>query len=306
MSTATESDLPTLGAGATPRSSEITDRATPADRGGEGPDCERAVTAAALDLLDDPVVVLDAQGQVLLINRACGEAAACGATQVLGKRFWEVFAVPRERDAFCALVRTVVESGTTCQFEGHLRTGNGGTRAVSWSLREICDSQGVVQRVLTVGRLEDLRPGTDGGRTAADQGDVAPPGPQSPKRQIGLSPEDPGAASKPFRREEDGPTEERRRSPRRGYEYRQRIAPSYNGALPSSKDFLEVECQDISAGGFSFYMDEKPDFRDLVAALGKPPHVTHFTATVRRVQEVDRGGRKRFLVGCQFRGRLHL
>ena len=53
--------------------------------------------------------------------------------------------------------------------------------------------------------------------------------------------------------------------------------------LPGPGGFFEVEFWDISACGFSFFIDQLPKFDTLVAALGRPPALSHFSARVMRV-----------------------
>jgi len=253
-------------------------------------DCEQAVAAAVLDMIDDPVVVLDARGHVLVVNWACSQATGRKTKRVRGKPFWEVFAVEEEWAPFRAMVQMVADTATPCQFDGRLLTLDDRRLPISWLLREVRDGAGVVRRILLVGRLHDAKT------------DASPePGADSPAP----SQEEPPAAQ-PFQPRPGRALVERRRSPRREYPYRQWIAPCWGDSLPGPEDFIEVACRDISAGGFSFLLDASPDFTDLVIALGIPPHVTHLAAEVRRVAEMETDGKKQFLVGCQFRGRLRL
>jgi hypothetical protein len=163
-------------------------------------------------------------------------------------------------------------------------------------LREVCDAAGAVQRVLVVGKLDE------GTVTATS----SPTGQTPMQPETGPSEEEEADAAQPFQRLPTQSGKERRSSPRRDYPYYQRIAPCHDGAIPRPADFFDVVCRDISAGGFSFLLDEPPGFTDLVVALGRPPHLTHFVAQVRRVIQTEAEGRRQFLVGCQFRGRLHL
>jgi len=259
-------------------------------------DCEQAVAAAVLDMIDDPVIVLDARGHVLVVNWACSQATGRKTKRVRGKPFWEVFAVQQERDPFRAMVQMVVDTATPCQFDGSLLTLDNRRLPISWLLREVRDGAGAVRRILLVGGLHDAE--TD---TSPEPGaDSSAPSHEDPGREE-ESPE-----AQPFQRRPGRAVVERRRSPRREYPYRQRIAPCRGGSLPAPEDFIEVVCRDISAGGFSFLVEKPPNFKDLVIALGTPPHVTHLAAEVRRVVEMEADGEKQFLVGCQFRGRLGL
>jgi hypothetical protein len=80
----------------------------------------------------------------------------------------------------------------------------------------------------------------------------------------------------------------------------------YGGCIPSRKDFVPVECRDISAGGVAFYMSGRPDFDHLVVALGRHPNQTFFTARVVRAEPTERDGQTQYLVGCRFSGRIQV
>jgi hypothetical protein len=106
------------------------------------------------------------------------------------------------------------------------------------------------------------------------------------------------------------------------------IAPGYCGEVPPEAAFIEVRCQDLTGSGFSFFLDEPPDFSRLVAAFGRPPSLVHVAAEVLHWSEVivypsglveprgDRAGHVRHqsadgqagrpmvLVGCRFVAKL--
>lgn len=106
---------------------------------------------------------------------------------------------------------------------------------------------------------------------------------------------------------DDDPAAAMRSSARKAFHVRQPIAPMYGSVMPTPSQFFEVNCVDISAGGISFYLDRTPDFKTLLVALGREQDPTYFTATVRRcVRECDEHGRTRYLIGCQFMGRVYL
>jgi hypothetical protein len=96
----------------------------------------------------------------------------------------------------------------------------------------------------------------------------------------------------------------RRDTQRRGRRCVQRIAPCVDGRMPTLAAFREVECQDLSAGGFSYLLSEPPDAETLAVELGVPPVLIYVTARVINVSEIWQGGETMFLVGCRFTGRL--
>ncbi len=99
---------------------------------------------------------------------------------------------------------------------------------------------------------------------------------------------------------------ELRTSARQEFGVTQAIAPVVCGMLPHQKHFAEVECRDLSAGGFSFYLDKPPPYDTLVIRLGPPGSDTFVSARVAHVREVEHEGETVQLVGCQFIGKVYL
>jgi hypothetical protein len=121
--------------------------------------------------------------------------------------------------------------------------------------------------------------------------------------------------------------DDRRFSKRQPYRVKQWIAPASASGCPPKAAFIEVPCHDLSGGGFSFFLAQRPTFRHLVAALGKPTRLVYLTAEVVHADDVllyasgmieplgDRArhvsyegpdgtiGAPRVLVGCRFTGR---
>jgi hypothetical protein len=55
----------------------------------------------------------------------------------------------------------------------------------------------------------------------------------------------------------------------------QRIAPGYCWEVPPASAWIDVPCYDLAQAGFSFFLDDKPDFERLVAMFraGEPIYV---------------------------------
>lgn len=96
---------------------------------------------------------------------------------------------------------------------------------------------------------------------------------------------------------------DRRGGARKGFETTQWLAPFTPGKAIRRESFREVRCRDISLGGFSFVLEEVPDFTEVIVALGSPPNVTYVRA---KVVHVGKGTPHpgSFLVGCRFAERL--
>jgi len=95
-----------------------------------------------------------------------------------------------------------------------------------------------------------------------------------------------------------------REKQRRGARCVQRIAACLDGRMPELVAFQEVECQDLSAGGFSYLWTEPTQAETLAVELGVAPVLFYVTARVVHVSEIRLGADVRFLVRCRFIGRL--
>ncbi len=105
-------------------------------------------------------------------------------------------------------------------------------------------------------------------------------------------------------RDADDQQDERRGGVRHPYECRQLISPyRIDGELPDQTTFRPVKCCDISPGGMSFHSDQLPDCERLVIALGTLPFI-YIEARIMHVTECDDDRPGKYLVGCQFGGRI--
>jgi diguanylate cyclase len=84
----------------------------------------------------------------------------------------------------------------------------------------------------------------------------------------------------------------------------QRIAPLADGQFPPPETFREVQCRDLAAGGFSFWLPAPPDFSSMVLALSTGGEVEYLTAEAAHTTKVERDGDVSFLVGARFTGRI--
>ncbi len=97
---------------------------------------------------------------------------------------------------------------------------------------------------------------------------------------------------------------EMRSSPRKKYQVNQQIGPMHGGFLPTTDEYFNVECNDISKGGISFYLKRPPGCEQFAIVLGQKPEVTILIAKVVYARQVEHGGQRMYLVGCQFIGRV--
>jgi hypothetical protein len=94
-----------------------------------------------------------------------------------------------------------------------------------------------------------------------------------------------------------------RQSKRQAFECVQLLAPFRDGRLPSQAEFRSVLCRDLSSGGFSFLVENRPDFEQVIVALGPVPF-KFFTAAVVNQTRTRTHQRPMIRVGCRFSGRV--
>ncbi len=83
-----------------------------------------------------------------------------------------------------------------------------------------------------------------------------------------------------------GENAERRAQERRPFATWQRIAPYDGRGCPEESQFFEVQCHDLTQGGFSFLLARRPTFTSLVVEFGTAPDLIYVAAQVLRVSRV--------------------
>ncbi|MHB0959580.1 MAG: hypothetical protein ACYC6N_32065 [Pirellulaceae bacterium] len=96
--------------------------------------------------------------------------------------------------------------------------------------------------------------------------------------------------------------QESRKTSRYTFSVEQKIARIVGGELPTLDAFESVRCADISRCGFSFYQPTRPDFAELVVALGLAPDLVYLVARVVHAEMIEMCGSLIFRVGCCFTG----
>jgi hypothetical protein len=74
-----------------------------------------------------------------------------------------------------------------------------------------------------------------------------------------------------------------------------------NGDFPPRVDeYFNVECNDISRGGVSFFLKRPPGCEKFAIVLGQKPMITIMVAKVVNIKEVTHNDQHQYLVGCKF------
>jgi len=263
-------------------------------RAGESLAQERRLSAGVLQTVDALVLTLDPECRVVRMNPACERVTGYALSEIGSRPVWNVFAVPEEMEQFRETLEGVNQPGTTVEYETRLLTKHAHRRDIAWSCCGMFDRAGKLEWIIATGLdITAQREAQEKVRRAeliAQQARAA------------------SAAAAPLQAGTFSPMPvptggERRRRPRRAYPYTQEVAFFLDGELPSREKFMAVRCNDIAAGGFSFFSPTPPPSDSLVVALGTPPKITYLTAQVAHVTRIEHRGERTFLIGCNYTGR---
>ena len=243
---------------------------------------QQTLSNAILDTIDALVVVLDRDGHLTWINRAAQQSTGYSPTEICGRSF--VATVLPKKNWHRNGGVSPWRGSWIARDRNSLVKKEGPRRPGSLELPRRSPADGSIQSIVLTGTMVPAR------RSRR----------RSPPRFPGRSRAGLFACTQWPVGKEDA------KSPRRTFRFRQSIAPMEGSSLPTPNQFFEVNCKNISAGGISFFLPRKPDFTSLVVALGRPPGVTYFTASVVRLLEQQRNGKAAYMVGCRFIGRVHL
>ncbi len=90
---------------------------------------ERNVVSAILDTVGALVVVLDREGRIVRLNRACEQMTGQSFERARGQRVWDLFVAPEEKEQFRAMFQQTCDSQSrdrVREFVGRARDGSHG------------------------------------------------------------------------------------------------------------------------------------------------------------------------------------
>ncbi len=94
---------------------------------------ERNVVSAILDTVGALVVVLDRDGRIVRFNRASEQMTGQSVEQARGKRVWDVFVAPEEKQQFQSMFQQICEQPSRTEYESSMMARDGMLRTISWS-----------------------------------------------------------------------------------------------------------------------------------------------------------------------------
>jgi PAS domain S-box-containing protein len=263
------------------------------------------------------------RGQIISINLACQRLTGFSLEEIKGRHVWNVLCVAKEVDLCRRHLEELREQKSPVEYESLLLTKHSEQRQIAWSCSAIMAGDGTLESIIATGvditeqrraqeeaeravrAAEQARQVMARALLAAERAGVHPGSTRSAEalptegrqRTTDATPVPPAGQSSPH------VPVERRMHPRRSFPYKQRIAAVVDGKLPDRQTFVDVQCKDIAASGFSFLSPRPPASDTLVVALGVPPRVTYLVAQVIHVTRVEKRGERKFLIGCAYVGR---
>jgi PAS domain S-box-containing protein len=239
------------------------------------------------------VLTLDPTGRILSINTACQRATGFTSGELAHRNIWNTLLVHDEVALMQAALELVCQSNEPVERETFVLTKLGERRRIRWNLAAKRSAAGVVESIVGTGiDITEQRAAEEKvAQFEATGRAVLPPGGETTPSQ--------------FRSLDPGPHGERRKHPRRTFNFLQRIAPMVGGKLPDRRRFHTIHCQDISSAGFSFLAADPPAHKSYVVSLGTTAVTIYLTANIIHVTAVIRDDKTQYLVGCQYIGRAN-
>ncbi len=94
---------------------------------------ERNLLSAILDTVGALVVVLDEEGRIVRLNRACEQLTGYAFSEAQGRPIWDLFLAPEDAGQFKALFQTIRSKPSRTDYESCWLTRDGSPKTIAWS-----------------------------------------------------------------------------------------------------------------------------------------------------------------------------
>ena len=112
----------------------------------------QAIFKTILDTMDDPVVMTDKQGRLVLANKACEELGGFSRKEILSRGYPYAPLSPGERKRIEAYRKKVIHSPGSRKLQRTMLTKKGKKREVEWKSTALRNKQGNLFGIVSVGR----------------------------------------------------------------------------------------------------------------------------------------------------------
>jgi PAS domain S-box-containing protein len=94
---------------------------------------ERNIVSAILDTVGALVVVLDSEGRIVRLNRACEQMTGRSIDETRNRCLWDLFVVPEEKQEFESFFRDFCNNPSRIEYESSWLARDGSRRTIAWS-----------------------------------------------------------------------------------------------------------------------------------------------------------------------------
>src|SRR4051794_12510104 len=110
-----------------------------------------ALDAMIIDHMGHLLVVLDRQGHIVRVNRACETFTGRATADTIGRRFWDMLLLPSEVSSAVALFSRLTPDRFPSQCEYHWQSRRGEFHLIAWENPALVDQGGLVTHVIACG-----------------------------------------------------------------------------------------------------------------------------------------------------------
>jgi PAS domain S-box-containing protein len=112
---------------------------------------ERNVVSAILHTVGALVVVLDSEGGIIRLNRACELTSGYSFAEVAGQKIWDLFMVREEVERFKSVFQRLYSDQLPSDYEGYMVRRDGTRRLIAWSSTVLPGNDGAPTYVIATG-----------------------------------------------------------------------------------------------------------------------------------------------------------
>jgi len=112
---------------------------------------ERDFVAAVLDTGAALVMVMDTEGRVVRVNKACEEVSGYSFEELKGRTIWDSLLLPEQTEAVRQTFAELCAGHFPSRLDYHWRHRDGSLRLIAWSNTCLLDERGAVQYVIGTG-----------------------------------------------------------------------------------------------------------------------------------------------------------
>ena len=251
---------------------------------------DQSTVETLLEAVESLIVTLTGEAIIDDCNLTCERIGGYPIHELKGRSFASAFLAPEEAETVLDRLGEVAQGKPAGKFDSYLLTRQSQRRRIRWSCMNLGSEDAGSLLFLTgidVTEEHDMRTQLREERRTVSKLE---------RRLAVLS--DTGTPG--------DVRSDRRMERRRPYAQQQLVAPVIGDRLPPLSAFAPIECYNIGAQGLAFLVERVPTFERLVVALSAEETTIHLMANVRHVTRAVDSSPRKYLVGCQFSGRVEI